>query len=224
MQRLSSHRINTTYRTNVMPEINCTELPEALPGYPSLPGASIAVKLRQREASAPFFRDLHAVLAATAASFEEPGLRPLAQALLPPTALDMGVTLIADSLTVECRLVHCLSLHNLLPTALEMEWRSRWMPTPSQQSAGETSILKFLGVGSGAGCGCGAGNGDHHGRRFSRGTVQVALCMRKRMDFCPKRPGEVPSENFSHTLAHHSPASWTHASIRESTIYAWLNM
>lgn len=78
------------------------ELPEALPGYPSLPGASITVKLRQQEASAPFFRDLHAVLAATAASFQEAGLRPLAEALLAPTALEMGVTLDADALTAAC--------------------------------------------------------------------------------------------------------------------------
>jgi len=183
VQRLSAHRINTTYRTNVMPKFNCTELPEALPGYPSLPGASIAVKLRQREASAPFFRDLHAVLAATAASFEEPGLRPLAQALLPPTALEMGVTLIADSLAVECRLVHCLVLHNLL-----CQRRCRWdgghagCRLPRSRV---TSVLKILGVGSGAVCGCGAGDGGHHRRRFSRGRVQVALCMRKRMGSCP---------------------------------------
>ena len=76
---------------------------EALPGYPGLPGASIAVKLRQREASAAFFRELHGVLAATAASFSEPGLRPLGDALLPPTALEMGVPLQADALAAECR-------------------------------------------------------------------------------------------------------------------------
>lgn len=78
------------------------ELPEALPGYPGLPGASISVKLRNREASAPFFRDLHAVLAATHASFSEPGLRPLADALLPPTALEMGLQLDGDLLMAQC--------------------------------------------------------------------------------------------------------------------------
>lgn len=78
------------------------ELPEALPAFPGLPGASIAVKLRKREASAPFFRDLHAVLAAAHASLAEPGLRPLADALLPPTALEMGVPLDADMLMGQC--------------------------------------------------------------------------------------------------------------------------
>jgi hypothetical protein len=79
-----------------------TELPEALPVFPGLPGASIAVKLRKREASAPFFRDLHAVLAAAHASLAQPGLRPLADALLPPTALEMGVPLDADLLMGQC--------------------------------------------------------------------------------------------------------------------------
>lgn len=94
------------------------------------------MKMRNREASAPFFRDLHAVLAATHASLSEPGLRPLADALLPPTALEMGVALSGDLLMAQCWCVcHTKSCQTtppertrralladalLLPAALEM--------------------------------------------------------------------------------------------------------
>lgn len=79
------------------------ELEHPLPSFPQLGRITIAEKLRMRETSAPFFRELRAALAATLDTLTRPDLAALAEALLPPTSLATGLHLEAVTFSNSCR-------------------------------------------------------------------------------------------------------------------------
>lgn len=74
-----------------------------LPEYPPLARVTIAEKLRSREASAHFFRELRAAVSAAEETLSRSDLQDLAQALLPATSFKTGLELSADRFVRTCR-------------------------------------------------------------------------------------------------------------------------
>jgi len=78
-------------------------LEQPLPGYPPLARVTIAEKLRARETSAYFFRELRAAVSAAEETLSRPDLGGLAAALLPPTSFKTGLELSQSLFLRSCR-------------------------------------------------------------------------------------------------------------------------
>ncbi len=79
------------------------ELQQPLPSYPPLARVTIAEKLRARETSAHFFRELRAAVSAAQETLSRPDLQELARALLPPTSFKTGLDLDTVTFGKSCR-------------------------------------------------------------------------------------------------------------------------
>ena len=86
----------------------CADLQDPLPWYPSMSSRNIVLRLSSQEASDVFFRELVLLLGAVAATTSSATLRPIAEEILQPVAMDTGVHQDAAGLHMACRCVSCL--------------------------------------------------------------------------------------------------------------------
>lgn len=75
-----------------------------LPEYPVLNSASLVQKLRAREASDVFFREVYCTAKAVYQTLTDNNLKPLAAALMPATNLETGTSSVCGGVGREWRL------------------------------------------------------------------------------------------------------------------------
>lgn len=98
-----------------------SHLKAPLPQYPVLPTNNIVLKLRHREASDAFFRELRMVLAAVQYTLDTPALGALAQQLMVPTNHETGLHLTPENLAADCRCAlyfHSTDVYNVLTSIM----------------------------------------------------------------------------------------------------------